>query len=161
MRCRLASLLAAVALLPAALYADSSANASGGSVSLVNNGLEAVHSFSAAGEYTFTLDSAQTVRLLLVGGGGSGGHDCSGGGGAGGMIDTNDVELAAGVYTVTVGAGGAETSSSGAGNDGGDTIIVGPDGTELYRAYGGGGGGGWGSTAGRAGGSGGGGCNNG
>ena len=107
---------------------------------------------------TVTFGRPVKTRLLLVGGGGAGGRECSAGGGAGGMIDTNDVELAAGTYTVTVGAGGQPTN--GKGGNGGNSIISFND-TPLFTAIGGGGGGGFASVAGVAGGSGGGGANGG
>ena len=109
---------------------------------------------------TFTVPAGATARLLLVGGGGSGGHDCAAGGGAGGFVEASDVELSPGTYTVTVGAGGAQTTSGGKGNNGSPTILT-FGGTDLYTALGGGGGGGWNSTSGASGASGGGACNNG
>lgn len=58
---------------------------------------------------TFTVTEPGPVELLLVGGGGGGGtfYDWTGcgGGGAGGVL-TNTVTLAAGTYSVEVGAGG-------------------------------------------------------
>ena len=130
-----------------ATAASTSLNASGGDVTFVNNGLEAVHTYASAGTFTFMLSTAQTVRLLLVGGGGGGGYDCSGGGGGGGMIDVADVPLAAGAYTVTVGAGGSGGAGNGQrGGNGGETILAAPDGAELYRAFGGGGGGAYSSN---------------
>ena len=109
---------------------------------------------------TFTVPAGATARLLLVGGGGSGGHDCAAGGGAGGFVEASDVELSPGTYTVTVGAGGAQTTSGGKGNNGSPTILT-FGGTDLYTALGGGGGGGWSSTSGASGASGGGACNGG
>jgi hypothetical protein len=52
---------------------------------------------------------------LIVGGGGGGGMDMGGGGGAGGYVSGNTA-LAAGTYSVTVGAGG--TGAPAAGTDG-------------------------------------------
>ncbi|MBQ7722557.1 MAG: hypothetical protein IJT64_06605, partial [Kiritimatiellae bacterium] len=60
---------------------------------------------------TFTVPNGATARLLLVGGGGAGGYDAAGGGGAGGMLELNAVVLAAGTYTVSVGAGGAPVAN--------------------------------------------------
>ncbi len=94
------------ALASIAAAGDTSSIATGGEVSLLNSDTEAVHAFTNAGTYSFTLSSGCRARILLVGGGGGGGYICSGGGGGGGMIDTNNVTLQAGTYTVTVGAGG-------------------------------------------------------
>ena len=144
-------------LLP--VFANASLVADGGTETLLDDGAEAVHAFTQSG--TFTLFADSTVRLLVVGGGGGGGGDCSGGGGGGGVIETNDLELSAGRYTVTVGGGGLMGTATGAkGENGGDSVVVrvASDGTEteLFRAYGGGGGGAWNNGAGRDGGCGGG-----
>ena len=113
---------------------------------------------------TFTLPAATkikagTMQILVVGGGGAGGSDCGGGGGAGGLVnETRD--LAAGAYTVTVGAGGAAWNNDGTnhhGDNGSDTFIQ-LSGTDVIRAKGGGGGGTYSNTAGGTGGSGGGAC---
>ena len=127
------------AFVSAARCETSSSLATGGDVTLLNNGLEAVHSFTNAGTYTFTLSSDCTVRILLVGGGGGSGYSCSGGGGGGGMIDASNVSLSAGTYTVTVGAGGTAGNTGGvAGGNGGDSLILAPGGAEVRRAIGGG-----------------------
>ena len=122
---------------------------------LVTGG-DILYTFFASGPITFS----QTVnaRLLLVGGGGAGGSDCGGGGGAGGMIDTNNVELAAGTYTVTVGAGGRAVGGSGQ-NGGDSSIVFGEE--ALFTAIGGGGGAGYSAKNGKSGGSGGGSVNKG
>ena len=55
----------------------------------------------------FTVPEGGVVAdILLVGGGGAGGMTRGGGGGGGGVIYTNTLDLAAGSYTVSVGAGG-------------------------------------------------------
>ena len=120
-----------------------------------------------------------TTDILLVGGGGAGGMTRGGGGGGGGVVLANGQELAAGAYTVTVGAGGipqyttaayknsdnnGSTYSNGKTPDtatGGSSSVIGGS-TELV-ALGGGGGGNFNynnndqaNTAGLAGGSGGG-----
>ena len=148
-------------LFPA--IAQASLLASGGTETLLNGDMEAVHKFTSDG--TFTLFADATVRILLVGGGGGGGGDCAAGGGGGGVIDTNDVHLAAGRYAITVGAGGVLGSTTGVkGSNGGDSVVtaIASDGTEteLFRAFGGGGGGAWNNGAGRDGGCGGGGWGN-
>jgi len=82
--------------------------------------------------------------ILVVGGGGAGGSRSGGGGGAGAVIYRTNVTLNAGIYSITVGAGGAGAAvtssiSPPVGNDGGDTIINLND-RDIYRAKGGGGG---------------------
>ncbi len=104
-----------------------------------------VHIFTnTSASATLTIDSAHTivpgsVSLLLVGGGGGGGGDCGGGGGGGGVVISNNMTLASGTYTVTVGAGAAQTAHALRGANGGNSTIE--RGTELiYQALGGGGG---------------------
>jgi len=114
----------------------------------------------ASKQCMFSVSESQPAWYLLVGGGGAGGtagnstYGQGGGGGAGGMIDKNPVKLNAGVYIVTVGQGGAGVPSTGAGSNGSDSYLVGPDGSELECAVGGGGGGcqGLGSAGGSGGG---------
>jgi Concanavalin A-like lectin/glucanases superfamily/Glycine rich protein len=93
-----------------------------------------------SGTYTFTLGSAVTADVFLVGGGGSGGSTDAGGGGAGGLVLAPGITLAAGTYTVTIGAG---ASSPGGGNvegiTGNDTTLV-LSGSTVLVAKGGGGG---------------------
>ena len=150
--CALASLIlpASAALVPA------SVSTTGASVStVVLDDQSTVVKFLADG--TLTVPDGGLARLLLVGGGGAGGQDCSGGGGGGGFVERRDIALPAGTYAVTVGAGGQPDSNSKVpGGNGGDTVLVGPDSTEFYRAIGGGGGGSWEAKNGMAGGSGGG-----
>ena len=110
------------ALASVARCESSSSLATGGEVTLLNNGAEAVHSFTTAGTHTFTLSAECKVWFLLVGGGGSGGSDCGGGGG-GGMVESNEVTLAAGTYTVTVGAGGVAAVGSARGTSGGNSPL--------------------------------------
>ena len=109
---------------------------------------------------SFSIPENYRARLLLVGGGGAGGNTMGGGGGAGGVVEVTNATLAAGTYTVTVGAGGTPGTGQGRGGNGGNTSIS-LGGLTLHEALGGGGGGGWVATAGSDGGSGGGGCNRG
>ncbi len=104
---------------------------------------------------TFTVVEPGRVELLLVGGGGGGGTYESwagcGGGGAGGVL-TNAVTLAAGTYSVEVGAGGGIRQN-------GQNTILSLGGSPLFTAYGGGRGGArWNEGQGGNGGSGGGGA---
>lgn len=144
----------AALVLPAALIATKDARASlygtGGTETLLDNGTVAVHTFTNNG--TFTLSEDKVVRILVVGGGGGGGAECGGGGGGGGVVENSAYRLAAGTYTIAIGAGGlggaADTSRGNGterGGNGGDTIVS-NGAEELFRAYGGGGGGGWASA---------------
>ena len=115
--------------------------------------------------YTFTSGSGGftvpagglVVDYLIVGGGGGGGTWVGGGGGAGGLVYAKDVEIPAGTYTWTVGAGGASTSSqSSAGGNGGNSSVS-TTGLTITALGGGGGGTYNGALSGLTGGSGGGG----
>ena len=130
--------------------------ASGGAETYADYGADVVHTFTRSG--TFTVSVPTTARILLVGGGGAGGNTMGGGGGGGGMLEVSNVVLAAGTYTVTIGAGGTPGSGQVRGGSGGSTAIA-FGGATLHEVSGGGGGGGWNSSSGAAGGSGGGGCN--
>ena len=99
-----------------------------------------------------------SAEYLVVAGGASGARVDAGGGGAGGLLTNYGSSTItfnpATVYTITIGAGGAEqTSNSTNGNDGNDSVLSGSD-ISTVTAFGGGGGGNGG--AGVAGGSGGG-----
>ena len=99
-----------------------------------------VHIF-LSGTTTFRVYGATTMDIFMVAGGGGGGCLLSGGGGAGGVLSYTNHSVAANVsgYTVTVGAGGAGSSStSSKGSTGGNTSV---NISGLNIAYGGGGGG--------------------
>ena len=74
---------------------------------------------SGTGDYTAT-PTTTAVNVLVVGGGGAGGgtnSDGAGGGGAGGLIYYPNYPVTGGAsYEYALGAGGAETPSSGAGS---------------------------------------------
>jgi hypothetical protein len=114
-------------------------SASGGTITNVSG--DRVHAFVNSG--LFTLPEGRNVEVLVVGGGGGGGMpevnnggDGAGGGGAGGVVYNPSTWLAAGTYSVTVGAGGAGSSAqTSRGGNGGDSVF------NTIRAYGGGGGG--------------------
>ncbi len=105
--------------------------------------------------------------LVIAGGGGGGGNSNSGGGGAGGLRTStrggsgggssseNDITLAAGTYTITVGAGG--TTGQVLGGSGVASSIAASGLTTISSVGGGGGAGQTGNIAGANGGSGGGG----
>ena len=122
-----------------------------------------------------TLETPQpytTDFLVIAGGGGGSGDGGAGGSGAGGYRNSYSTESSGGggssetsltltpgtTYTITVGAGGAASSTnSGLGGQGGDSSISGSDITDITSAGGGvGGSGGGGDNDGTVGGSGGG-----
>ena len=128
--------------------------ATGGAIS--DGGGYRRHTFLSSGSFVVT--NGGSIDYLVVGGGGSGGGNSStrsgGGGGAGGYL-TGTVSLAAGTYTITVGAGGMAKVTQDAASDGGASSI----GTTVSVTGGGAGASvsGTNAVAGRAGGSGGGG----
>jgi hypothetical protein len=131
----------------------------------------ATGSYSGYEYYTFTASGTLVVEdqgngvggladVLIIGGGGAGGgavggvntdHN-AGGGGAGGYVYASSVYLPAGSVTVTVGAGGSNTSDWPSGRDGNPSTITS---IGLYAVGGGRGGsgtGGYGGSGGSAGG---------
>ena len=135
-----AALVSFLALPAGAAYAPATVSTTGSSVTTtILPDQSTVVTFLADG--TFTVPDGATARVLLVGGGGAGGYDIGGGGGAGGMLESNAVVLAAGTYTVAVGAGGQTVNAKRTpGGNGGDTVLS-LNGEELAKALGGGGGG--------------------
>lgn len=123
------------------------------------NSIYTIVTFTTSG--TFTVLSPLTADYLIIAGGGGGGGRYGGGGGAGGVI-SGTASLSAGIYNITVGAGGAggtAPSPGTAGSDGSNSVF------NSLTAIGGGGGGSGGATGsaimiGRNGGSGGGGTGN-
>jgi hypothetical protein len=114
-----------------------------------------VHVFTDTGNSSFSVSQGGEVEYLIVAGGGGGGNHPNasthggGGGGAGGVL-TGRQFVNSNSYTVTIGDGGNEISSSTNGNSGDDSSVFG------LTAIGGGGGGQSGSINGLSGGSGGG-----
>lgn len=110
------------------------------------------HTFYSSG--TFTVNGSVSYYAWIIGGGGAGGDYAGGGGGAGGCRAISGT-LAAGSYSVIVGAGGVGyetfTRYNSRGDNGGDSFFNG------WTASGGGGGGGWNQSNGATGGCGGGG----
>jgi len=129
-----------------------SAPATGGVIT--TDGLYTVHTFLSDG--TFTPAKAGDVDVLIVAGGGGGGyHDGAGGaGGGGGVIYDTTHAVTVQAYSIVVGAGGLGATSSGHGNQGGNSSFDGL--TAIGGGYGAGGGGS--AAAGGPGGSGGSGC---
>ena len=95
-----------------------------------------VHEFRGSGE--LVVKHGFDAELLLVGGGGAGGAGSGAGGGAGGLVHTNGIHLAVGVYDVIIGAGGVVD-----GDDGGASSLVSQNGRVSLVAPGGGAGGGY------------------
>ena len=108
---------------------------------------------------TLTISGSVTADYLVVGGGGAGGYCRGGGGGGGGVVYKTAQTLGAGVYTITVGAGGTpdtfstdgacyqKSKTSESANGGSSSISVSAE--TVCEAFGGGGGGNFvnGSTA--------------
>jgi fibronectin-binding autotransporter adhesin len=89
-----------------------------------NNPLGSSASSAASNSVTpYALPSS--IEVLVVAGGGSGGRSDvgAGGGGAGGLSYQAARSITAGTYTVTVGSGGATTTSSGKGNAGSNSVF--------------------------------------
>lgn len=113
-------------------------------------GNQLVHTYTATGTSSFAPSLTGVVEVLVVAGGGSGASGEGGGGGAGGVIYNTQYAVTAGRrYTVTVGAGGAQTT--GTSNNGSNSVFG------TLTAVGGGGGGTVNNNNAKAGGSGGGG----
>jgi hypothetical protein len=94
-------------------------SATGGTIT--NVGGYTIHTFASSD--TFTVISGGVVEYLVVAGGGSGSigrndyYVPGGGGGAGGML-TGTLDVNAGSYTITRGAGGASVPYNGSGTEG-------------------------------------------
>ena len=86
-------------------------SASGGTKDTTSRSGYIVHTFTSPGTFDVSGPSA-TVEYLVVAGGGGGGTQHGGGGGAGGYR-TGSLNVTAGSYTVTVGAGGNGTGGVG------------------------------------------------
>jgi len=121
-------------------------NASGGTVTEVIDGdlIYRVHSFTNVGVSTFIVPiaiSGSNVEYLIVAGGGAGGaspYPYGAGGGAGGYRSSvqgessggnssaeSKINLSAGSYEITVGAGGAAATTNIRGNNGEDSSAFG------------------------------------
>lgn len=118
-----------------------------GSPTTSSNGGATAYKWNADGTFTVATAGLFTTRVCGGGGGGGGatvGGGAGGGGGGGGVLET-DIYLAAGTYTVNVGAGGAGGTLTCKGQNG-ESSSLGP----ISAAGGGGGGvygtGGSGST---------------
>ena len=94
--------------------------ASGGQETVTIGGTK-YHVFTSSG--TLTVTNGGVVSILTVGGGGSGSHYGKAGGGAG-ELDLFANFTISGNLTITVGAGGTQTTLSAQGNDGGTSSVV-------------------------------------
>ena len=135
---------ATTAVVAAALVFPSAyggVQATGGETKIVANYM--VHTFTNSGTFTVTQGGKVDV-LVVAGGGGGGAARCGGGGGgAGGVVYQENLSITAGVFTVTVGAGGTgaigiNSDSSTSATKGGDSSI---EGFDVDVAKGGGAGG--------------------
>ena len=122
---------------------------SGGTVS--DSGGYRYHTFTSSGTFTVPSGFSTTAQVLVVAGGAGGGGEHGGGGGAGGYIATTS-SISSNSYSITVGAGGAGSTSPRPGQYGGD----GGNSSAFGSTAIGGGSGGYRYANGRSGGSGGG-----
>lgn len=132
---------------------------SGGTITTSGN--YRIHTYTSSGTFDTTyLDLTGVEYLVIAGGGGSGlyasgrdgggagagGYRCSvsGESSGGGSSAENPIDIPAGSYTVTVGAGAATRNQGGASSIGSlvTTVGGGPGGYDTYGGYGGSGGGG-------------------
>jgi hypothetical protein len=101
---------------------------------ITTDGSYTVITFNSDG--TFTPTSAFDVEWLVMAGGGAGGFSVGGGGGAGGYRTGTGHGVTAKNYAITVGAGGARTTTNGTvGANGSDSVF------DTITSTGGGGGG--------------------
>ena len=100
---------------------------------------------TTSGTKTFSPTSSFNVQYLVVGGGGSAGcgNEPNGAGGSGGYLSSSSYAVTPNTYTITVGAGGAQPTSSAneLGNNGSNSRF------DDFIAIGGGAGGSRGDTA--------------
>jgi len=113
-------------------YYSGSDPATGGTIT--TDGGYSIHTFTADG--TFVAGATANADILLVAGGGGGASDggFEGGGGGGGYLEGTAISVSAASYSIVIGAGGAERTTSATGV-GGNTTGFGA------TALGGGGGG--------------------
>jgi hypothetical protein len=108
---------------------DAVVSATTGSPTITTPSGFTTYRFTGAG--SITISEPGVADLFLVGGGGSGGRQRSsanrncGGGGAGGVMNLGAFYLAAGTYTVTIGAGGASNLFGGDSRIGDRVVAVG------------------------------------
>ena len=73
-----------------------------------------IHSGGTEAQTTYNIAIPQNTicDILMIGGGGAGGASVGGGGGAGGVVYQTNITLNAGSYTILVGKGGSNTTTS-------------------------------------------------
>lgn len=82
------------------------------------------HTFSGPGSLVVSKEG--TAEVMVIGGGGGGsGHAASGGGGAGGIAYNPRLNMTAGTYTITVGAGAATGPNHSTSYDGSPSSLTG------------------------------------
>jgi hypothetical protein len=107
---------------------------------ITTNGSRTVVAFKSVGTCTWSTPAGATdFKGLIVAGGGGGGADLAGGGGGGGYVEFETLTATSDVFTVTVGDGGAGSSSyTQPGVSGNNSSIVG-SGVDLIARGGAGG----------------------
>lgn len=97
-------------------------SATGGTITY--DGSWTIHTFTSSGTFT-VLSGSGDVEYLVIGGGGGGGNGLAGGGGAGAYrTGTHAVNDVTSTYTVTIGAGGAgSTTANTSGSNGGSSVF--------------------------------------
>ena len=114
---------------------------------ITTSGSYTIHTFTSSGTFVVDGGSLTGVDYLVVAGGGGGGSRRAGGGGGGGMVNATNQSIAAGTYTITIGAGGAgATTDTANGVVGGNTALG-----SIQTCNGGGYGGGQAQTGGSGG----------
>ncbi|MBP5285040.1 MAG: hypothetical protein ILO34_02885, partial [Kiritimatiellae bacterium] len=98
------SAVACAAIAVGGEYAE--IDSTSGPARIVQYGGYTAYVFDSPGEASITVGSGGKADILAVGGGGAGGNVIGGGGGGGQVVIAPAVQLEAGVYAVTVGAGG-------------------------------------------------------
>ncbi len=113
---------------------------------VTTSGGNTIHTFTSDGTFDCTGKSINSVNVLVIGGGGGGGYSDSGGigngggGGAGGVRIITGHAISATSYSITVGNGGAGSTSGSPGTNGSDSIF------DTITSVGGGGGGSYASS---------------
>lgn len=114
-------------LVPNLITSGTYAAPTGGTIT--TSGANRIHTFTTVGTTSITFLVPVTAQVLVVAGGGGGGSISSstfspgGGGGAGEVYYSASYSIAAGTYTVTVGAGGAGGPEGGVSQNGSDSVF--------------------------------------